>query len=261
MCRTAPIAVLCTLAVFGCAPDPEPRLVEPRPVDAPLTADDVRLALRLAAALPGSAAAICEEAFAVPDPWASDRTLPVAHLAAERIDRLHAALAAPRAVAALEADAGAFRLLGRAGWSAERYASTLVLIDLAAARPHWPDRTLAEFDRRAASARVALASDRRPFGGLDDAGRTAVRGRAAWLDRGVLVDRLRSLAPPTSDAVLAAGDAVDDALPAATRRPLDRLLTDLERYGIPFEEDDPARDDAALRFDPHGVSRHLRGDG
>ena len=248
--RPATILLFGPILHAGCAPEPVPRLVEPRPVDAALDAVEVRRSVRLAAALPGSAAAVCGEAFAVPRHWGGDRTRPVADLAAERLDELHAASAAPRAAGVLAADPGASRVLAAAHWSAERYASTLVLLNLAAARPTWDDRDLSRFAAEAADARATLAADRRPFRTLPESDRAAVLERAAWLARGVLVDRLRSLDPRTVDAVAEAGDAVRNVLPAETRRPLDRLLTDLQRRGVPFEEPDPSRDDATLVFPP-----------
>ncbi|MEM9702677.1 MAG: hypothetical protein AAF907_09560 [Planctomycetota bacterium] len=237
----------------GCGEEEPPPRVLSVLVDAddPLSDQDVRDFLRLAATLSAEELALLAEARPAMSIWPADSTRTVAGLAENerRVsrDRLHGADFAE----AIRRSPKVARHLERIGWSAERFASVGTAIGFAAAANDLHDR--GELKRLRDEARhklTPLETDHRSLRRLSGPDLAAIRRRAAWIPRAALLEAVLGSPPENRRLALQYSDQLAETLPPGfDRTALDRLLSDRERSAIPFHEPDPTRDDALLRWD------------
>ena len=245
----------------GCAEADPPRVLSVTvSADDPVSDADAADFLRLAAAL--GADRLAPLAAVRPEPgidWPAGSTRTVADLAAATRDRAARRLTGPALTEALRSDRTAARWLDETGWSAGRFASIGAALGVAAVRNDLPDdRELKRLRAEAGRNLAALAADHRVFGSLDSSEAAAVRRRAAWAPRAVLLEALLDVPAENRTLARERADNLAAVLPAGfDRSALDRLLSDRERFAVPFTDPDPARDDARLRWDGREVRTGL----
>ena len=228
----------------------------------PLAEADIVDFLRLAETLgPEALVPLAEARPAAPD-WPADSTRTVAGLAAREDREVRRRLLGTSLANSLADSGSAPRFLDELGWSAERFASIGAALGLASVANDLTDerelrRLRAEADRRL----EPLADDHRVFGALSEADAAAVRRRAAWIPRAILLDALLNCPPENRRSARAHAAPLAALLPDVfDRSALDRLLSDRERSAVPFHEPNPERDDARLRWDGSAVVWTTSGD-
>ncbi|MFH5802578.1 hypothetical protein [Alienimonas sp. DA493] len=252
----AAVGLTVGLTLAGCGEPPPVRTLSVR-IDAatPVSERDFADFLRLAETLgPEGMASLAEALPSAPD-WPAASTRTVAALAEAEDHAVRDRLRGSALAASLAKSPRAPGWLKELGWSAERFASIAAAIGVATAVNDLPDERELQRLRGEAAMRLApLADDHRLFGRLPEADAAAVRRRAAWIPRSILLEAL--IACPAENRRLArvhAAELADVLPPDFDRRALDRLLTDRERAAIPFHESNPERDDARLRWDGAAV--------